>query len=115
MELAQHIEEAVQIAQSVLRAWARASMGEQLRAARDVSQRHLAEFAGLHQSVVCRIENGGDTNWRTWRRLFNALGYELVLTPLSVSEEAADLLKEETWRRRERIEAGRMSRWPTRL
>jgi transcriptional regulator with XRE-family HTH domain len=112
------LEEACSLALSLPRAWTRASAGEQLRAlrgSRRVSQRHLAELSGFSQSAISRLERGGDASLRTWRRLFSSLGFEAVLTPLPSSEDATDLLLEEAQEREDKIELGRLSRWPTRL
>jgi transcriptional regulator with XRE-family HTH domain len=108
------VDDACVAALSVPRSWARASPNQQLRAlrlARHISQRQLADESGLHQSLVSRLERGGDVRWTTWSRLFAALGYDVVMAPLCNSEEAEDLLREEAQRRKERIRAGLRIRW----
>lgn len=58
--------------------WAKADAGAQLRAVRldrRISQRHLAQEAGVSQSFVCRLEAGRcDATLTVWRKLFEALG-----------------------------------------
>ncbi len=113
MELQDAVGEACLAALSVPGPWARAAPGEQLRAlrqARGVSQRHAADAAGVNQSVVSRLEAGGDARWSIWRRLFAGLGYDAVLTPLSNSEDVEGLLETEALARQDRMEAGLMRR-----
>ena len=87
--------------------------GARLRALRlslEISQRQLAELSGVDQSVICRLERGGDALWSTWRRLFAGLGYYAVLSP--AHEDEGDTLVEDGQRlRRDRMEAGRRARW----
>ena len=115
MELHEDLDDAFLAAQSLPRSWVRATPGEQLRVLRgdrDISQRQLAEDAGVDQSYLSRLERvAADARWEVWRKLFGALGYEALLAPLPVSEEAVELLEEEKQRRRDRMEAGRFSRW----
>jgi transcriptional regulator with XRE-family HTH domain len=113
MELEDALDQACAAALSVPRAWISAEPGDQLRTlrhSRGVSQRHLADAAGVSQSVVCRLERGADARWTIWRSLFTALGYDAVLTPLSTSEDAEDLLEVQAQERQDRMEAGRMRR-----
>lgn len=87
--------------------------GEQLRSLRrsaEISQRQLAELSGVDQSVICRLEHGGDAFWSTWRRLFAALNYFAVLSP-GFLDEADELVEDGKRLRKERMEAGRMARW----
>ncbi len=91
-----------------------AQPGEQLRAlrrSREVSQRHLAELAGVDQSVICRLEKGADARWATWKRLFSALAWKVVLRPEAFTEEFEGLLEDGTKERKERREAGLAARW----
>jgi transcriptional regulator with XRE-family HTH domain len=88
--------------------------GEQLRAlrrSREISQRHLAEVSGVDQSVVSRLERGAGALWPTWRRLFSALGYDVVLRPSIGGDEWEDYLESGAQERKDRMEAGRESRW----
>ena len=39
--------------------------------------------AGLAQSLVSRIEGGAEALLSTWAKLFNAMGFDLVLLPIS--------------------------------
>lgn len=51
--------------------WLELSPGEQLfllRSALGISQRQLADEAGLDHSVVNRLERGADARFATWRR-----------------------------------------------
>lgn len=108
------IDAACNTASSLPTEWSRASPGEQLRALRlmrGISQRHLAEHSGVAQSVISRLEHGADAHWETWKELFAALGYEVVIAPLAYSDEWEGLLQDETYARGLRAEAGRMSRW----
>ena len=89
--------------------------GEKLRALRkswDVSQNHLAELSRVDQSVISRLERGGDARWETWRRLFSALGYEITVTAEEYGEdEVEDLVQSGIHERERRMEAGRQARW----
>jgi transcriptional regulator with XRE-family HTH domain len=89
--------------------WTQTPLGVQLWALRDhrgISQRQLADEAGLRQSVVSRLEGGADARWSTWRRLFEGLGYYAVLLPVAFAEESQDLCDEERDRRVQRQLAG---------
>lgn len=77
-----------------------------LRQDRGVSQRQLADQAGVNVSVVNRAERGMDARLSTWEKLFAGLGYYLHLETMEMSEEAADLLAEEAELRRERRRGG---------
>lgn len=82
------------------------SLLRELRRGRDVSQRQLADSAGVNPSVVCRAERGLDARLSTWARLFDGLGYRLTFDTVELCEEAADLLAEEAQRRRDRRTEG---------
>jgi len=79
-----------------------ADMLARLRADRGISQLQLADEAGVRASVVRRAELGGDAKLSTWEKIFDGLGYTLVLSVEEQCEEAGDLLGEEAERRRER-------------
>ena len=70
-----------------------------------ISQRHLAEEAGVDHAVVTRLERGCDARLATWRALFEALGYFAVLAPIPYEpEEIKELLTEkrgERWLRQQ--------------
>lgn len=102
------IDDAVWAAAGLLpRRWVQAEPGRllfALRRERRISQRHLADEAGLDHADVCRIESGADARLSTWKRLFRALGYDLTLVPASYAEETGDLLTEAKgarWRRQQ--------------
>lgn len=73
-----------------------------LRLERKISQRQLADEAGVHHSLVARVESGRDARLTTWAKLFEGLGYRLNLETQELCEEAADLLSEESARRDQR-------------
>jgi len=114
MENDEILERVFSAAAAVPTSWARSAPGEQLRAlrlGRGISQRHLADESGVDQADISRLERGADARWETWRKLFKGLGFDAVLAPLPMCEEAEDLLREAAQRRKDRIEEGRMSRW----
>lgn len=47
-----------------------------------LTQKQLAERAGVAQAFVARIERGRDVRISTMRRLYEALGYRMVIVPL---------------------------------
>jgi transcriptional regulator with XRE-family HTH domain len=81
-------------------------MLKRLREDRRISQRQLADTAGVDSSLVNRVEAGRDARGSTWIKLFEALGYRLTFDAVEVSEDAADLLADEAYERRERRDAG---------
>ena len=90
---------------------------ERLRRERRISQRQLADEAGVDPSVVSRAEHGADAALSTWIKLYRGLGYLLVFDVQELAEEIPDLLLEEAARRRERrlmglIKSGRILGWP---
>lgn len=83
-----------------------------LRKTWDISQNHLAELSGVAQPVISRLEHGADATWETWRRLFGALGYEIVVQAEEYGEDdLEDLIHYGIQKRKERMEAGRARRW----
>ncbi len=74
----------------------------QLREDRGISQRQLADTAGVNRSVVSRIEAGQDAQLTTLVKLFHALGYEILVDYCERAEEIQDLLIDEKDRRDER-------------
>jgi transcriptional regulator with XRE-family HTH domain len=78
----------------------------ELRLERRISQRQLADEAGVDSSLVTRVERGQDARLSTWTKLFEGLGYRLKLEPQELCEEAADLLTEEAERRAKRRDEG---------
>lgn len=89
--------------------------GDALRALRrslEVSQRHLAEMSGVDQSVVSRLERGLDGRWTTWKKVFEALGCEIELKTLPFcTDDVEDFIQDGIQARKDRMEAGRQSRW----
>ena len=80
-----------------------ASLLRELRQKRGISQRQLADEAGVDRSVVNRVESGGrDAQLLTWAKLFQGLGYHLILDAEESCEESADLLAEHAEQRREK-------------
>lgn len=79
-----------------------AALLSRLRHERHISQRQLADAAGLSPSVVHRAESGKDARLSTWERLFAGIGYFLDWKVVELAEEMGDLLNEERARRQER-------------
>lgn len=77
-----------------------ASLLRELRREHRISQRQLADEAGVNPALVNRVERGRDARLSTWVKLFEGLGYRFEATELC--EEAADLLEEERDRRSRR-------------
>lgn len=83
-----------------------------LRLGWEVSQNHLAELSGVNQSVISRLERGGDAPWEIWRRLFSALGCVIVVEEEEYGEDdLQDLVRHGLRVRKARMEAGRRRRW----
>jgi len=108
------LDEALAAAARLPRDWTRLEPGYQLfylRSALRISQRHLAEAAGLHHPVVARLEGGADARLSTWRRVFEALGYFAVLAPVEFGDEWQEVLADQREERRQRqldgLEGGR--------
>ena len=78
-----------------------ASLLKQLRQGRGISQLQLADQAGVNASVVNRAERGKNARLATWEKLFEGLGYRLLIEAAELSEESGELLIEEAERRRE--------------
>ena len=76
-----------------------------------LSQRHLADSAGVSPSVVSRAERGGEALLSTWEKLFNGLGERLEFDSTRDSEDAEGLLIEEGEARRERRYQGLLARF----
>lgn len=83
-----------------------------LRRSRGISQRHLAEIAGVSQSFICRLERDGDERWTALQRLFSALGHDVALLPQEYGEDDLEnFLRDGIRRRKDRMEEGRRARW----
>lgn len=79
-----------------------------------VSQRILADAAGLNVSQVSRVEAGRDARLSTWIKLYRGLGYEVVgFEIVEIAEDCGGLLEDEARRREERRDAGLLmgKRW----
>lgn len=49
-----------------------------------LTQEELARRAGVQQSLIARVERGRDVRLSTMRRLYEALGYRVLLVPLKM-------------------------------
>ena len=47
-----------------------------------LSQAQLAARAGMSQSLIARVERGRDARLSTMRRLYEAMGYRMLIVPL---------------------------------
>lgn len=56
---------------------------EFLRSRLRFTQCELARKSGVAQAQISRLEGGGDALLSTWRRLYAAMGFELLLVPLT--------------------------------
>lgn len=74
----------------------------ELRRRRNISLRVLADSAGVEPSVASRAERGQDCRVSTWAKLFEGLGYYLLVSVTGTCEEAEELLVEEADARRAR-------------
>ena len=83
-----------------------ASLLKQLRQDRRISQLQLADQAGVDASVVNRAERGKNAKLATWEKLFDGLGYRLLIEATELAEETGELLIEEADRRRENRRQG---------
>jgi transcriptional regulator with XRE-family HTH domain len=83
-----------------------AKLLRELRRGRAISQRQLAEHAGVNPSVISRAERGGVARLSTWDRLFAGLGYRIQIYAEELAEEMGQLLSEERERRLARQTAG---------
>lgn len=95
--------------------WAQAGAGAQLRAVRldrRISQRHLAQEAGVSQSFVSRLEAGRcDATLTIWRKLFEALGCWAPFVPVAFAEDVGDLLDDGRDERERRRDGGLACGW----
>lgn len=111
------LDAALQAAFKLPPSWYRAHPGQQVRAVRErlgLSQRCLADDSGVSQSVISRLERGGDVHFSTVIRLFEAMGCVAALALLMGCEEAQDLAAESMADRKERQLAGLAVRWEMR-
>jgi transcriptional regulator with XRE-family HTH domain len=86
-----------------------ARAARQLRALRQdlgLSQRHLADSAGLNPSLVNRVEKGRDARLSTWIKLFEGLGYGVSFATFELDDEGTEFLKEDSENRKERRRQG---------
>jgi transcriptional regulator with XRE-family HTH domain len=88
-----------------------------LRQRLQFTQDELARKAGMPQVQVSRLESAADARLSTWRRVFDAMGCDLVVLPIprltpQETERAAQEGRPPDWRRRERFKR-RGRRTPT--
>lgn len=111
------------------RSWAAHESLEHIRYRLRMTQNELAQKSGLTQSQVSRLEGGEDALVSSWRRLYAAMGFELVLLPVSaldakgLEEQASIGMPRGWWYKsrvrprhrwlKERIEAARRRREAT--
>jgi transcriptional regulator with XRE-family HTH domain len=55
---------------------------ESWRSRLNATQQELADKSGMVQTQVSRLERGFDARVSTWRRLYDAMGFDLFLLPL---------------------------------
>lgn len=55
---------------------------ERLRCLVTITQDQVARRAGLHQSAVSKLEGGRDSKLSTWRKAYDAMGFDLILLPI---------------------------------
>lgn len=65
------------------RRWPAERCFQYLRCRLRFTQDELAQKAGLTQSQISRLEAGADALFDTWRRAYAAMGFELILLPVS--------------------------------
>lgn len=68
---------------SVWRGWAPDEALEYLRCRLQFSQKELGQKAGLSAARVSLLEGGSDAKLSTWKRLYAAMGFELILLPVT--------------------------------
>lgn len=90
------LEMLIQAAQAVpqdWRDWTSERGFEFLRCRLKFTQDELSEKSGVAQSQISRIEGGGDALLSTWKALYHAMGFKLMLFPVS-SKTVAQLEKD---------------------
>jgi transcriptional regulator with XRE-family HTH domain len=85
----------------------------ELRLERGISQKQLADEAGVNVSQISRVEAGRDAQLSSVLKIYRGLGYQVRFELQEISEEAGGLLSEEAWRRQERRADGLLmgKRW----
>lgn len=66
----------------LLRLWPEGRWFSQVRCVFRMSQERIGRLSGLHPSVVSRLEGSGDARLSTWRKAYDALGFDVVLLPV---------------------------------
>lgn len=61
-----------------------------IRSRLNFTQEEVGLLAGITQSQVSRVEGDGDARISTWRRLYAAMGFELLLLPRGGRNRARD-------------------------
>lgn len=82
-----------------------------IRTELNASQEQLAEWCGVAQSVISRLEAGRDAQLSTWIKILAGLGCELTIRATTVEDEDRDHHDRENLRRRERRQAGLAPNW----
>jgi hypothetical protein len=66
----------------LLRHWPEGRWFSQIRCVFRMSQERIGRLSGLHPSVVSRLEGSRDARLSTWRRAYDALGFDVILLPV---------------------------------
>ncbi len=82
-ELLELVLRASEAAPRKWREWSLERQFEYLRCRLSFTQAELAAKAGLAQSGISLIEGGGDALMSSWKRLYAAMGFELLVLPVS--------------------------------
>ena len=80
------LDEVLRAARALPSWWRRKPVEEgflSLRCHLQYTQDEVAARSGLAQSIVSRLEGGGDALLSTWTRAYAAMGFELLLVPVS--------------------------------
>jgi transcriptional regulator with XRE-family HTH domain len=87
------------------RCWPPDRCFQYLRGRLEFTQDELAMKSGVAQSQISRLEGGSDALLETWRRVYSAMGFELILVPVSpltipeLERKAAEGRPADHWRR----------------
>jgi hypothetical protein len=53
-----------------------------------LTQAQLAQLTGLPQSLISRVERGRDVRISTMKRMYEAMGYRMLILPLKMPSQA---------------------------